>query len=64
MWHIVSLIQESININFVSLYMVDSNKEFAVMKAGTGKAGQKLLEMGCKFYCMVDLIRKLWRRAQ
>jgi hypothetical protein len=48
MRRIVSLIQENMNLNFVSLHLIDSNNEFVVMKAGTGWAGQKLLERGHK----------------
>jgi hypothetical protein len=46
MWRIVDLIKEKANFAFVSLYLVDSKKEFAVIKSGTDSYGKRMVERG------------------
>lgn len=41
---IVELIKERFDIYYVGLFLVDKSNEWAVLKAGTGEAGQKMLK--------------------
>jgi len=43
-WYIVNLIKEKGRFFFVGLYMIDRNKEYATIKAGTTPYGEKLVE--------------------
>ena len=40
----VNLIQQNFNFYYVGLFLLDEEKEYAVLQAGTGKAGQIMLE--------------------
>jgi signal transduction histidine kinase len=44
----VNLIKERYDFYFVGLYLTDAAGEFTVLRAGTGKAGRKLLQSGHK----------------
>ena len=44
----VELIQERFNYYYVGIFLVDEEKEFALLKAGTGEAGKKMLSTGHK----------------
>lgn len=48
MWHVVDLIRENTGFVFVSIYLVDSAKKWALMKFGTGTAGRKIVAKGHK----------------
>jgi GAF domain-containing protein/HAMP domain-containing protein len=41
--HVVDLIQERFNLYYVGLFLVDEAREWAVLQAGTGLAGQTML---------------------
>ena len=41
---VTELIKERFNLYYAGLFLVDQNKEWAVLRAGTGQAGQKMLE--------------------
>ena len=41
---IVQLIQEGFDLYYVGLFLVDEEKKWAILKAGTGEAGEKMLE--------------------
>jgi GAF domain-containing protein/HAMP domain-containing protein len=43
---VVDLIRERFNLYYVGLFQTDQNNEWAVLKAGTGKAGQNMLANG------------------
>lgn len=43
---VVDLIRERFGLYFVGLFQVDQNKEWAILKAGTGKAGQNRVTRG------------------
>ena len=43
---VVDLIRERFSLYYVGLFQIDQNKEWAVLKAGTGKAGQNMLARG------------------
>jgi len=43
---VVKSIQERFNLYYVGLFLVDVNKEWAVLKAGTGAAGGAMIERG------------------
>ena len=43
---VVDLIRERFGLYFVGLFQVDQNKEWAILKAGTGKAGQSRVARG------------------
>ena len=40
---VVELIQQRFDLYYVGLFLVDENREWAVLKAGTGRAGQAML---------------------
>ncbi|MFZ6027473.1 MAG: GAF domain-containing protein [Chloroflexota bacterium] len=44
MVQVVELIRERFNLYYVGLFLVDSNRERAWLKAGTGEAGRNMLE--------------------
>jgi len=44
--HVVDLIQERFNLYYVGLFLVDETREWAVLQAGTGLAGQTMLGRG------------------
>jgi len=44
--NVVDLIQDRFSLYYVGLFQTDQNKEWAVLKAGTGTAGQNLLAKG------------------
>lgn len=48
MWQITDLIQSIAGFTFVSLFLIDENREFVVMKAGSGWAGKRMVERGHK----------------
>ena len=43
---VVDLIRERFNLYYVGLFQTDQNKEWAILKAGTGIAGQNMLAKG------------------
>jgi len=43
---VVNLIRERFNYYFVGVYLLDGQNEFAVLKAGTGEAGEAMMEVG------------------
>ncbi len=46
MWKAVRLIQERFNFYYVGIFTLDTQGECAVLRAGTGEAGQRLLDAG------------------
>ena len=42
----ISLIQERFNLYYVGVFLLDENKGNAILKAGTGEAGEKMLATG------------------
>jgi CheY-like chemotaxis protein/signal transduction histidine kinase/DNA-binding LacI/PurR family transcriptional regulator len=42
----VDLVRERFNFYYVGLFLTDASGEYAVLKAGTGEAGQKMLSQG------------------
>lgn len=42
------LVKESFNLYYVGIFLIDESGRWAVLQAGTGEAGQKMLEMGHK----------------
>ncbi|MDH4135530.1 MAG: GAF domain-containing protein [Anaerolineae bacterium] len=44
----VNLIRDRFNFYYVGLFLLDESGEYAVLRAGTGKAGRQMLEMGHK----------------
>ncbi|MBT7075515.1 MAG: PAS domain S-box protein [Anaerolineae bacterium] len=44
----VELIQEHFNYYYVGVFLIDADKEFAILKTGTGKAGKKMVANGHK----------------
>jgi PAS domain S-box-containing protein len=42
----VELIREQFDLYYVGIFLVDSTRRWAVLRAGTGEAGQKMLGMG------------------
>jgi len=45
---VVDLVRERFNLYYVGLFMLDPDKRFAVLHAGTGEAGQQMLAQGHK----------------
>ena len=43
---VVELIRQRFELYYVGVFLIDPNGSFAVLKAGTGEAGQKMLEAG------------------
>jgi GAF domain-containing protein len=43
---VVDLIREQFKLYYVGLFLVDEAREWAVLRAGTGEAGKKMLERG------------------
>ncbi len=43
---VISLIQERFDLYYVGVFLLDERGEYAVLKAGTGEAGQKMLQAG------------------
>jgi GAF domain-containing protein/DNA-binding LacI/PurR family transcriptional regulator len=43
---VVNLIRQRFDLYYVGLFLVDESGEWAVLRAGTGAAGQKMLEQG------------------
>lgn len=43
---VVELIQQRFDLYYVGLFLTDPNREWAVLKAGTGRAGQTMLARG------------------
>jgi putative methionine-R-sulfoxide reductase with GAF domain len=46
---IIESIPEWAGLYFVSIYLLDSTGEWAMFRAGTGEAGQKMLRLGHKY---------------
>lgn len=46
--HVVNLIIERFNLYYVGIFLIDDIKRFAVLSAGTGEAGQRMMEDGHK----------------
>ncbi len=44
----VELVREQFNLYYVGVFLVDETGRWAVLRAGTGEAGRKMLEMGHK----------------
>jgi GAF domain-containing protein/HAMP domain-containing protein len=40
---VVNLVRERFNLYYVGLFLLDSSKQFAVLRAGTGEAGRQML---------------------
>jgi GAF domain-containing protein/HAMP domain-containing protein len=47
---VVDLIQQRFDLYYVGLFLVDENREWAVLRAGTGQAGQAMLERGHRLH--------------
>jgi GAF domain-containing protein len=45
---VVELVRERFNLYYVGLFLLDPDKRFAVLHAGTGEAGQQMLAQGHK----------------
>jgi PAS domain S-box-containing protein len=45
---VVNLALERFDLYYAGLFLVDENREWAVLRAGTGEAGQKMLDQGHK----------------
>jgi GAF domain-containing protein/HAMP domain-containing protein len=43
---VVNLVRERFNLYYVGLFLLDPSKQFAVLRAGTGKAGRQMLARG------------------
>jgi GAF domain-containing protein len=43
---LVEVIQERLNLYYVGVFLVDEEKKYAILKAGTGEPGQKMLTQG------------------
>lgn len=43
---VVNLVRQRFNLYYVGLFLVDENRRFAVLRAGTGEAGQEMLAQG------------------
>jgi len=43
---VVDLVRERFNLYYVGLFLLDEQREFAVLQAGTGEAGQQMLTQG------------------
>ena len=43
---VVDLVQERFSLYYVGLFLVDEAREWAVLRAGTGEAGQTMIEQG------------------
>ncbi len=48
MKHAVNLIQERFNFYYVGMFLTDESGEYAILRAGSGEAGQKMLAAGHK----------------
>jgi GAF domain-containing protein len=46
MWQVISLIRTSFALYYVGLFLVDDSGEWAVLRAGTGDAGRRMLARG------------------
>ncbi len=44
--HFVDLIKERFDLYYVGIFLVDSNRQYAVLRAGTGEAGKRMLAAG------------------
>lgn len=42
--NVANLLQERFNLYYVGVFLVDENRRFAVLRAGTGEAGQRMLD--------------------
>jgi GAF domain-containing protein len=45
---VADLIRERFNLYYVGVFLLDDREEYAILKAGTGEAGQKMLTSGHK----------------
>jgi sensor domain CHASE-containing protein/GAF domain-containing protein len=45
---VVELLRSRLALYYVGIFLLDENKEFAVLRAGTGEAGEKMLAQGHK----------------
>jgi PAS domain S-box-containing protein len=45
---VVDLVRERFDLYYVGLFLLDEERKFAVLRAGTGEAGRKMLEVGYK----------------
>ncbi|GAB4578543.1 MAG: hypothetical protein Fur0022_12780 [Anaerolineales bacterium] len=45
---LADLIQERLNLYYVGVFILDEEKRFAILKAGTGEPGKTMLELGHK----------------
>lgn len=50
LWRMAKLIKQSAKFTFVSIFLVDENNEFIVMKSGSGLAGERMVQRGHKLY--------------
>lgn len=48
MYRVVELVRESFDLYYVGLFLVDKENYYAVLRAGTGQAGQQMLIQGHK----------------
>ena len=44
--HIVGLVREEFGYYYVGIFLVDGRDEWAILRAGTGEAGRKMVEQG------------------
>ncbi|MBN1873471.1 MAG: GAF domain-containing protein [Anaerolineae bacterium] len=47
--HVVELIKQRFNLYYVGIFLLDDSGHWAVLRAGTGEAGQTMLDRGHKF---------------
>jgi sensor domain CHASE-containing protein/GAF domain-containing protein len=45
---VVELLRSRLDLYYVGIFLLDENKDFAVLRAGTGEAGEKMLAQGHK----------------
>jgi len=48
LWQVVDLVRERFDLYYVGLFLLDEERRFAVLRAGTGEAGQQMMAQGHK----------------
>jgi GAF domain-containing protein len=43
---VVNLVKERFNLYYAGIFLLDSSRQFAVLQAGTGEAGRKMISLG------------------
>jgi len=46
LYQVVNLVRERFSLYYVGLFLLDEEKKFAVLRAGTGRAGRQMLDRG------------------